>query len=722
MIVMIMNDSFVIALLCFYKINCLVSPVSYILQDKMARTVLLAALLAMILCRVFATDTSDNLQYPTNNTLEHLLCNASDPLVPGVYTLLPNFNYTIHPGNVCLVENITQLTIRGTSEENPAQIYCIRDAANFSSRGFTFSRVRSLKIENVRIENCGGLISLPGSNDSHFAVILLNQSSIIHLQNVKIVNYAGYALLGIDVSTSLQLQAVTIHNSSPLENSFLSHSFEADFTEQCVGSGAIFYYTDLMEVNTTLTLTNSSFINNVNCAQNLPVSLSSLIAEDFPIGVSGSGGLTVVLENKTPKITVSVSDCTFQNNSGLTAGAVLLLYLNYPFSGIANFDNCRFLSNSVMESASYQADYRGTDIAAYYKFKPLPQQCNGTAMNCLFIKRSMFNDEQFSDGSPSPHISLLQFTETYGACNVTLSDVQCNHLQSHGCLYALAEGGNEIGHNLNIEMIDISAKPAHYIISSVLTSGLFTLMNLGATIVRSSNIGSSVFENNDRPIFYAYATDLHLSGTMDFRGNKASTSNGAAIVLQANSHLILGEPLQAQFESNSAIYGGAIYSDESASQFCIFQYNTGNFYNIHNIESLNITLTFDNNSATIAGNSIYAQPLYNCYLYSTSHVKISPEDLPQLYAHIFSLPRSTNTTQLAEVSSPAIVVCVSTTDSLPCYTNVSIQIRTYPGKQFSLWMVPLDPNNTPVYAVVTVSYSPKNDVTLSGQWFNSMAR
>ena len=110
--------------------------------------------------------------------------------------------------------------------------------------------------------------------------------------------------------------------------------------------------------------------------------------------------------------------------------------------------------------------------------------------------------------------------------------------------------------------------------------------------------------------------------------------HGCCIVLQANSHLILGEPLQAQFESNSAIYGGAIYSDESASQFCIFQYNTGNFYNIHNIESLNITLTFDNNSAAIAGNSIYAQPLYNCYLYSSQNFSGRPTTT--ICSHIFS--------------------------------------------------------------------------------------
>ena len=390
----------------------------------------------------------------------------------------------------------------------------MHDEANVGSRGFGFTNVDALTIENVRIENCGGIMPLPGSgsNNSYFAVISLNHSSVVHLRNVEIVNYTGYALVGIDVSGSLQLQAVSIQNSN---------SFEVDSIEtECLGSGAVFYYTSIT-VNTTLTLTSSSFIDNINCARDLPV--SSLIAEELPISVSGSGGLTVVLENKSTKITITASNCTFQNNAGITAGAVLLLYLNYPFSGIVNFDGCHFIDNSVMESASYQTEYRGKDIAAYYKFKPLRQQCNGTAMDCLIVRHSMFGDTPFTSESPSPHISLLQFTETYGACNVTLSDVQCNHPSFHGCLYAIAESGNEIGHNLNIEMIDVSYSAKGTLANATaVTRGIFTLMNLGATVVRGSSTGSSVFENSGQSVFYAYATDLHLSGTIEFRGNEAS--------------------------------------------------------------------------------------------------------------------------------------------------------------------------------------------------------
>ena len=93
---------------------------------KMVKRVLLGALFAVVLCHMLARGTSANLQYPTNSTLEDLLCNSG--ILPGIttITLLPNVNYTIQPGKACLVDNLLgPLTIRGTSEENLAQIYCI---------------------------------------------------------------------------------------------------------------------------------------------------------------------------------------------------------------------------------------------------------------------------------------------------------------------------------------------------------------------------------------------------------------------------------------------------------------------------------------------------------------------------------------------------------------------------------------------------------------------
>lgn len=153
----------------------------------MLRSVLLGALFVVVLCRVFARGTSATPQYPTNSTLEDLLCNSSHSILPSVttITLLPNANYTIHPGKACLVEDHPgPLTIHGTSEGNLALIYCIHDEANFGSRGFGFTGVNALTIENVQIENCGGLMSLPGpgNNNSHFAVILLNRSRAVQLR------------------------------------------------------------------------------------------------------------------------------------------------------------------------------------------------------------------------------------------------------------------------------------------------------------------------------------------------------------------------------------------------------------------------------------------------------------------------------------------------------------------------------------------------------------
>ena len=111
-------------------------------------------------------------------------------------------------------------------------------------------------------------------------------------------------------------------------------------------------------------------------------------------------------------------------------------------------------------------------------------------------------------------------------------------------------------------------------------------------------------------VIQAYNSDIHLNGTMIFYNNKAS--HKAAIRLDSLSHLYIHESTNASFINNSAtFYGGAIYSHmnrnlPSRNPLRAIQVVS------KNILQLKAKMTFKQNSAILAGNSIYVSPLYKC--------------------------------------------------------------------------------------------------------------
>ena len=656
-----------------------------------------------------------------NHTLEHLLCEKQEHGTS--FQLLSNVTYVINPGNFCLIENLTNQSFTIYSNgPDPAIIQC--NTSDISARGFGFANVDNVTIRNVVIENCGQSLSANAAqyiNDLDLFYLGKDQSAVflfarvgVTLENVVITNYTGYAILGVDVAP-LGLHTVTIENSC------------TDSTYMCSGSGIFLLYTlnySNVEESSSWVISNSSFSRNSNLVPDLDHPLYWLMTTQLlnHIPILGSAGLTVIFSqlahvnqsNHTGQynptqwtyVNVSVYNCTFNENRGNVAGAVLILHLNHPSSAMVTFSECIFRNNSLKSGSKSTGQYTGYDVTAYH-FARSSEQHSGT-YECLRIEHS-----QFSHGLVGAihsysiySIVLLQLTETYDSCRITLEDIHCN---TTGCLNAEVIRGYGIGRNLNIELKDIHAVGA----TSVFESGIFVFINLGIVHILGD---SNTFEGNVGSVFNTFATDLHLTGKLVFSNNRVLHGNGGAILLQSNSHLILREPLQVEFENNTATYGGAIYSTlpvtGSSSPFCVLQYSTNDVYTLENITELTskINFTFTNNSAQLAGNSVYIQPLYNCSVYFTSTVQINQEDMPKLYDSIFLFPNaSLNPNGLQEVSSSPdrICFCKSTTAQLHfvCHPSYNPWEKTYPGKEFSLWMVPVDGNYTPVYSRVFVSSS-----------------
>uniref|UniRef100_A0A1X7U929 Uncharacterized protein n=1 Tax=Amphimedon queenslandica TaxID=400682 RepID=A0A1X7U929_AMPQE len=224
--------------------------------------------------------------------------------------------------------------------------------------------------------------------------------------------------------------------------------------------------------------------------------------------------------------------------------------------------------------------------------------------------------------------------------------------------------------------------------------------NIGKLIfVNVGNVtiyGSNIMEYISGSVILACNSDIYLHGKIWFANNKAT--NGGAIRLYQSSHLFLLEPTNATFINNKAFsYGGAIYSyvDRNlplSDSLCAIQIDS----NKTNVSDINIKLNFINNTAGLAGNSMYVSPSYDC-----QQLK-SPLNTSALYNAISHFDHSNG------ISNEIVSVAVTTQlCSINGVDKVETSYSFYPGQTLTIGLRTTDLNNVSSYAQVLTTLTKK---------------
>ena len=175
-----------------------------------------------------------------------------------------------------------------------------------------------------------------------------------------------------------------------------------------------------------------------------------------------------------------------------------------------------------------------------------------------------------------------------------------NHTPSTGgtCITAdLSMNYPQTENNITIIMDTISAENNNNILHYSTPTSIFWFR--GITKVLFMGIGS--FRNNFGSVIYAENSNLFLQGNLSFINNTGQ--KGGAITVVRNGYLRFMKNLSVLFKDNRAfIVGGAIYINIEGSK-CAIQVTT-------NYSTINVS--FVNNYAEMAGNSIFAAPIYTC--------------------------------------------------------------------------------------------------------------
>ena len=194
-------------------------------------------------------------------------------------------------------------------------------------------------------------------------------------------------------------------------------------------------------------------------------------------------------------------------------------------------------------------------------------------------------------------------------------------------------------------------------------------------------------------VIEAYGANIFLLGNILFENN--CRFDGGALKVSENSLLFFTEGSKLKLKRNSAVrYGGAFYIDTSASSAgsaCALQILGSSNIKLteEDLEHIDWKISFSNNRAGTAGNSVFGNPIYHCSFIpgaAIDHGSLVTINQNQLYNAIFEFPSVVNNS-LAEVASKPFHVFTCRNETFTpddCFTEVPTLQHIVPGKMFQV--------------------------------------
>ena len=658
------------------------------------KTILYKVLLAIFVVSL-NSGGSDECIYLTNSTslIYHLCGEGRSLLQAGTHLcLLGNVSYDLNNANssFCLVSGVSNITIQSASADVPANITCSKPS------GLGFYNSSGLRIENVKIHQCGGIMpsiaELYPSNDKSFyfpkgqlITLLFSHSANVILYNVSINDFYGYGVMYINPYKSLSIILVNISGSIPCAE-------KPGIDTNCGGTGLILYFSNYTTKEQVI-----ANISNVTLEGNQNFDTKSNLS--YPKAINTFASCTTVLFSEgSYQASVFFEGSSWKGcygslyNVAIVARDAPIGKTSVAFESSFFFENDFMYSNVSVIGCSVESRHkRNIKLKENWSF--------------LSIKNSLFHfsgrilggNLHTSSGRLFFNVTVDSNVEAYVA--IVLLNIQCKRIsfgyRSSIIFAKVTENKKNQQKNLMLEIKSLQVGIYHWTIASKIRVddiGKLIFVNVGNVTI----YGNNNLEYISGSVILACNSDIYLHGNISFENNRAT--NGGAIRLYQSSHLFLLEPTNATFINNRAFsYGGAIYSyaDRNlplSNSLCAIQVDS----NKTNASNINIKLNFINNTAGLAGNSMYVSPSYDC-----QQLK-SPHNTSVLYNAISHFGRRN------DISNEIVSVAVTTQlCSINGVDNVKTSYSFYPGQTLTIGLRTVDLNNVSSYAQVLTTLTKK---------------
>ena len=696
---------------------------------------MISLFLVLLLVQV---SSSRVINVPGDNTLEYYLCrDEGKTLVPNTALVLAtNTTHFIGVGHYCVLHNLVNVTIKSDNENLLARIKCnISDWTVDNSRGFAFVSGVNISLTRLLVSHCGGPLPLESINNdtvlpvyvgtNQTATIILSYIQNLNLANITVINYYGFAIMAVNTLGQVTMNGLNISNSSSYEICDKYNTSRTNYT--CHGAGLMIYTHDncrtndnnneiicetLSSFSNSLTISNSVFSGNFYFNKHFVCVINVFQFQPSRVLLVAGAAVTIFSTQSSFKTTTAITSSEIYDNSGDLCGGIMTVFINTPFMSDIILFNVTVRNNSIPSFPCV-----GTGMVAYIHFTDDFLNRVPTSNISITQLLSTWTPLVVTNSTFSKHIEtalkkrsstvyIAMRSQLYFNVAVRYEHILfINNVATYTGICLKAQTDYEPmanGKKLVVTLKNIKAEYNYQAHSEVLltNSSLFVFYRIGRVHIEGEYPFVTSFINNNGSVIDAFDTEVYLQGHLEFSGNRATF--GPAILLRSGSFLVLADNTSILFQNNTAfLYGGAIYSVEQGTEddYCTIQIDS----QLRNISSLPINLTFIDNFAYIAGNSIYMRPIHLCF---QSRMKVFPRYLSNLYSQIFKFPGSNNFSQIASVSA-SICKCVSANNGtvIPQCDQQFNETTIYPGDTITVGLIATDDVGIRTESQVNASFS-----------------
>ena len=391
---------------------------------------------------------------------------------------------------------------------------------------------------------------------------------------------------------------------------------------------------------------------------------------------------------------IRVSNSTLCHNIARSGGGlhlmnkVSLLSVDKKYRVFFSLINCTVCSNRAVEGAGVHIF-----LLVGWKFMIYPFQ---NVMNIIILQSSFIQNTARRRGG-GMDISL-HTTEDPQRTDPSLITITCT-----GCSFVnnKAENGGAvhvksqiIRHGTKAGLVRSFQRPyrIHSVglsiqfNSTIISNNIHRVYNSFATLYIQNTESfelhnSNITDNNGTAIFISGST-LYVSGRVNVTGNHGHSGGG--LYSDCQSYIYLKHLSQLYMANNTASYhGGAIFVKDCSSVGsvdCFIQIEC--MHKSSNKHTVPDNVVLENNTAEVAGDSIYGGLLETCFIENDS--EISPNDMPDTIFEIFKINNGIHS--MSEVTSDPFKICFCDErfrlNKLDCVTEAHIEV--YRGQAFHI--------------------------------------
>ena len=471
-----------------------------------------------------------------------------------------------------------------------------------------------------------------------------------------------------------------------------SYSFEIYQTnKQSIGSGFLLHY---MDINNAFQETNNVEqvsdiqINDASFSYNYDYNTRSCITDTYYNKHSSSSGgsnpilnaagLTILYtqQSTSGQVSVYITESHFVHNTGSFAAGMFIL--QYHTIAVTNTT----ITNTVFNHNINYQPCHGAAVVVYWYSLPESKYERLTPLyfyNTSFLKHEGINNWPipFVDygavyiGIVNPglvHLNIL-FSRCTFSENVAANTGAC----LYSTVYQFADNTGDVSITLDST---IATKNSQYNrIPFVSSAGIFYFQRIAKVYIT----GTSIFSNNYGSVIISKGSNVYLSGNLTFNNNHAT--NGPAILLVGSCQLHFMSEVIAKFTNNWAeLMGGAIHARGDGK--CPIQIDS-------NVEQI----MFSDNEARRAGLSIYAEPIFSCYINNSDFLKSPNETMAYYYQYFNFTKRKSNSSLLHFSTIPQALI--EGADMQP-------SLHIYPGQEIYYCISARDALDRNVYSTIAI--------------------